>query len=110
MVTMQEKRPRRKYTKDFKLEAVRRLREGYKSGPALSKELGISRSLLYLWKEQVDSFGQLAFPGNGRKLSKSEEYREIGRLNKKLKQLEEENAVLKKTVQLFALQSQNDIG
>jgi transposase len=61
---------RQTFTKEFKLEAVRLLKAGRKSGADLARELGIKRNQLYKWKEEIDAHGDAAFPGKGRRGSK----------------------------------------
>ncbi len=57
---------RRRFTKEFKLAAVRRLEAG-ESGSALARELEVKREKLYDWLAQVERYGvEEAFPGAGR--------------------------------------------
>ncbi len=46
-------RIRTRYTKEFKLEAVRLLRLGQKPAAELALELGIRRNQLYKWAEEL---------------------------------------------------------
>ena len=58
---------RRRFTKEFKLAAVRRLAAG-ESGSALARELEVKREKLYDWLAQVERYGaEGAFPGPGRR-------------------------------------------
>ena len=58
---------RRRFTKEFKLAAVRRLEAG-ESGSALARELEVKREKLYDWLAQVERYGvEGAFPGAGRR-------------------------------------------
>ena len=58
---------RRRFTKEFKLAAVRRLEAG-ESGSALARELEVKRAKLYDWLAQVERYGvEGAFPGPGRR-------------------------------------------
>lgn len=58
---------RRRFTKEFKLAAVRRLEAG-ESGSALARELEVKREKLYDWQAQVERYGmEGAFPGPGRR-------------------------------------------
>ncbi len=47
---------RRRFTKEFKLAAVRRLEAG-ESGSALARELEVKREKLYDWLAQVERYG-----------------------------------------------------
>jgi len=53
---------RQSYSREFKLEAVRLLNEGKKKGADLARELGIKRNQLYKWKEEIEVYGDDAFP------------------------------------------------
>src|ERR1035437_1041779 len=57
---------RRKFTKEFKLDAVQRLRAGEPAG-LVARSLEVSRQELYRWSRDVDKFGERAFPGVGQK-------------------------------------------
>jgi transposase-like protein len=93
---------RQSFTREFKREAVRLLEEGKKTGAELARELGIKRNQLYKWKEQVDSYGERAFPGHGRRPSTGSQAEENARLKRELKRVEEENEILKKAAAFFA--------
>jgi transposase-like protein len=57
---------RRKFTREFKLDAVQRLRAGEPTG-LVARSLEVSRQELYRWSRDVDKFGERAFPGVGQK-------------------------------------------
>ena len=57
---------RRKFTREFKLDAVQRLRAGEPAGLVV-RSLEVSRQELYGWSRDVDKFGERAFPGVGQK-------------------------------------------
>lgn len=52
-------------TKEFKLEAVRLMKEAHKPASEIAMELGIRRNQLYTWAEQLERSGELAFKGRG---------------------------------------------
>jgi len=83
------KRKYRKYDASFKSDAVSQLKSG-RSAKELSELLGVSESLLYKWK--TESTG-------GRNREQSEE---IKRLRRQLKEVEEENVILKKALSIFS--------
>ena len=57
---------RRRFGRAFKLEVVRRMQAG-ESGTALSRELGIKRTILYRWRDAVRDGGEEALrDGPGR--------------------------------------------
>lgn len=57
---------RQRFSKEFKLEAVRLLELGGKPASRLALELGIRRNLLYKWRDRFADKGGDAFPGSGR--------------------------------------------
>ena len=93
---------RQTFTKEFKLEAVRLLNEGKKAGAGLARELGIKRNQLYKWKEEIETHGDAAFPGQGRRGSADSQAAENARLKRELAVAREENEILKKTAAFFA--------
>lgn len=94
-------RQRTRFTKEFKLEAVRLLELGQKPATQLALELGIARNQLYKWQEQLKKTGESnAFQGPGRK--KTEDLSEIERLRRELKKVTEERDILKKAAAYFA--------
>ena len=93
------KRERRKFDKQFKLDAVRLITEGRKSTAAIARDLGIDVTTLYGWKRALSNHGADAFPGQGRLLPEAEEMR---RLEREIAALKEENAILKKAMGYFA--------
>jgi len=46
-------RERQRYSKEFKLAAVKLLQSGTKPGTLIAMELGIQRNLLYKWAEAL---------------------------------------------------------
>lgn len=94
-------RKRTRYTKEFKLEAVRLLELGEKAGAQLALELGVARNQIYKWQTQLRAKGEgQAFLGPGAK--PISEQSEIERLKRELKQVTDERDILKKTAVYFA--------
>ena len=56
---------RRQYTREFKLEAVRLIRERGVSYAQASKDLGVHPTQLRNWVKQLADDPQHAFPGHG---------------------------------------------
>lgn len=94
---------RKRFSREFKLEAVRRLEQGDKSAADLARELGIKRNQLYKWKEQLSAKGEAAFPGHGRPANDKDA--EIARLRGELERVREERDILKKAARYFAKES-----
>lgn len=93
------RRSRRKYSAEFKLEAVRMVMEQGRTVVEVADNLGIDRSLLQRWKSQVKADGEGAFPGNGRPKPSDEE---LQRLRRELAQTRQERDILKKALAYFA--------
>ena len=89
---------RKKFSKSFKLEVVRQLKKGDKSATVLARELGLRRNQLYKWQRQVELKGEAAFSGQGRRAPPSD----VEALQRRIAELEEENAILKKAEAYFA--------
>ena len=91
-------RVRRAFTPQFKKDAVA-LVLGGRSVTEVARNLGIARSLLQRWKDQLERVPQEAFPGKGNLTSQAEELRT---LKKKLRDVTEERDILKKALAYFA--------
>ena len=91
---------RRRYTREFKLEAVRLVNESGRSLTEVAKELGVRRDLMQRWKAECDAgFPEASFPGNGQ-LSSTEA--EVRRLRRELDEVKQERDFLKKAAAYFA--------
>jgi transposase len=87
-----EKRPRKIYTREFKIEAVRMTTEGGMSVAQAARDLEINENTLHNWRRQFRQWG--AAPNAGREaLSQAEE---IQRLRKELTETQKERDFLKK--------------
>ena len=94
-------KPRKKYTKEFKLEAVRLVVEKDRPARQIALDLGINESLLHQWKSRALKDGDLAFPGNGRTATNDLE-EENRKLRKELAQVKQDREILKKAAAYFA--------
>ena len=90
---------RKRYSREFKLEAVRLLEQSDKPIAELARELGIRRNLLYKWRDTLSEKGEASFPGAGRKRDFEEEN---ARLRRELELVKEERDILKKAAAYFA--------
>src|SRR5207244_11442166 len=86
---------RRKFTKEFKLGAVQRLRAGEPAG-LVARSLEVSRQELHRWSRDVEKFGERAFPGVGQK--RAEETR-IAELERKIGQQGREIDVVQRALE-----------
>ncbi len=92
---------RRKFSEEFKREAVALSYSSGKTIDEVADDLGIHRSLLTRWRGEVKESGQQAFPGHGaQKLTPLEE--ENIRLKRELAVVIEEREILKKAVSIFS--------
>ena len=91
------RKPRRKYTKQFKADAVRLVREGSGSQSDVARHLGIGPSLLSAWVLRAESKEE-------RKDATldSKEQAEVERLRREVEQLRMERDFLKKAAAFFA--------
>ena len=90
---------RKRFSAEFKREAVRLLETSQKQPSDLARELGVRRNQLYKWKEQLSRRGEGAFPGSGRATASRDE---LTRLRKELEKVKEERDILKKAAAYFA--------
>jgi transposase-like protein len=94
---MSEKRKRRRFTAEFKAEAVQRLLEGGKGLGEVATELGLSPGQLSGWRNE-----HLA-AGSAEALARQKaEAAELARLRRENKRLEEEVEILRKAAAFFA--------
>jgi len=97
-----EKQERRRYTKEFKLEAVRLVRTGIPKA-RVARDLGIHLSVLKLWLRQFDQDPDNPFPGKGKMRP---EEAELFRLKHELMKVTAERDILKKALAYFAKEPQ----
>ena len=87
-----EKKPRKVYTREYKIEAVRLTTEGGIAVAQAARDLEINENTLHNWRRQFRQWG--AGPGAGKDaLSQAEEVQRLRRENAKLR---EERDFLKK--------------
>ena len=92
------KNKRTVYPKEFKLEAVRLVLERGITAAQVARDLGLNAELIYRWKREFQNDPAFSFPGHG-KVSGDEA--ELRRLQRRVKELEEERDILKKTLGYF---------
>ena len=90
---------RRKFTREFKLEAVRLIKERCVSYAQASQDLGVHTSQLRDWVKKFADDPQHAFPGQGQM---KPEQLEIERLRREVHKLKTERDILKKAAAYFA--------
>ena len=62
---MEEKRVRRKYDRQFKLDAVDMVLKQGRSVASVARDLGVDSNTLHLWKNAAMAKHADAFPGHG---------------------------------------------
>jgi len=90
--------PRKSYTAEYKLEAIRLASDPESSIKKAAEGLGIPEGQLYRWMRAHKKSGNGAFPGKG-VVSRDEE---LFQLRRELKRVTEERDFLKKTATFFA--------
>ena len=95
------RKPRQEYSPEFKREAVRLLERGDKESSQLARELGVRRNQLYKWQQEIQTYGDAAFPGKGNR-SRKAGVDETRALKAEIAKLREENEILKKAALYFA--------
>jgi transposase len=92
---------RRKYNKEFKMEAIRMYENGERTVSEVERELGITAGLLCKWKENLNKQPKKeeAFPGNGR-LTDTEAH--IRQLEREILQLRQDKDILKKVLTIYS--------
>ncbi len=90
---------RRQSTREFKVEAVRLVRERGVSVAQASGDLDVHENLLRKWVKDFDADPRQAFPGQG---NMKPEQAEIERLRREVQKLKVERDILKKAAAYFA--------
>ena len=88
-----------KYTAEFKKNVLARVELGIESQAQIARDLGINENTLSGWVKKARLKPEDPFPGSGNVSSDDERMR---RLEKELRDLREENEILKKAAAYFA--------
>ena len=92
---------RKRYSAEFKRQALRRANEPGMTDAVVCEELGVSIRQLRRWREAVQEHGEdNAFPGHGKPRDQ-----ELADLRRKLKRVTEERDFLKEAARYFAKES-----
>lgn len=90
---------RRSYTREFKFEAVKLIRDRGVSYAQASRDLGVHANVLRKWVADYEADPAQAFPGQGQM---KPEATEIERLRREVTKLKAERDILKKAAAYFA--------
>ena len=93
---------RRKYTKEFKLEAIQLVNLQGGNASAVARNLGIKPNILTRWIREHKADTEYAFPGLGKLKEPEEEFRQ---LRKELADTQMERDILKKALAIFSTSS-----
>ncbi len=94
---------RKKYTKEFKLDAVSLVAEQGYSRSEAARNLGINNQMLGRWVKELQTEEGQAFRGNGKLTPEQEEVR---MLKSQVKRVQMEKEILKKATVFFAKETQ----
>ncbi len=89
---------RRSFSREFKFEAVKLVKERGVSVTQAAKDLGISQSVLGRWVREAGADPMPAFPGRGQR---KPDDAEVARLRRELAKTKAERDILKKTIGYF---------
>lgn len=90
---------RRQFTREFKIEAVRLVRERGVSVAQAARDLDVHENVLRKWVKEFGTDPGQAFPGHGQMRP---EQLEIERLRREVAKLKAERDILKKAAAYFA--------
>jgi len=102
------RKDRKRYSREFKIEAIRQSNESGKPITQVARELDISVHHLYRWRDELAKHEESAFVGSGR--SKPDAANdELLRLRRENARLREERDILKKSLTFFVKESEKGI-
>jgi transposase len=93
---------RRRFGREFKVEAVRLVRERGVSVAQASRDIDVHENVFRKWVREFGSDPKQAFPGHGQQ---KPEQLEIDRLRREVMKLKAERDILKKAAAYFARES-----
>ena len=89
---------RRKFSREFKIEAVRMVTEGGHTAVQVARDLELAPDMLRRWRKELRREGE-AFPGAG---TMKPEDAKLQRLQRDLKRVRQERDILKKALAIFS--------
>lgn len=94
---------RRRFDRQFKLDAVRMTQESDRPIAEIARELGVDPKVLYRWRDEFISDTEHSFPGKG---NLKPEEAELRLLRRELALVKEERDILKKALAVFSRRGQ----
>jgi transposase len=89
----------KQYSAEFKMEAVRRVERTIEPVSKVAADLGVNENTLHGWIKRYRDKPITPFPGSGRLSPEDEQLR---KLERQVRDLREENEILKKAAAYFA--------
>lgn len=93
------KKPRRKFTGEFKIGAVKLVLDQGMTRTKVAKDLGVNINQVSKWINEYQANGSDSFPGNGQLSSNDRRIRDLEQENRQLRM---ERDILKKATAFFA--------
>jgi transposase len=93
---------RKKYSREFKREAVGLVLEHGYSCEAAGRSLGVRGALVGRWRREIEAKAEEAFPGKGKRSGDQQRIHELEAENRRLRM---EKEILKKATVFFAKES-----
>ncbi len=91
---------RKRYSAEFKREAIRRAGEEGMTDVQVCEDLGVSTRQLRRWRDELRAHGEKAFPGHGKSHDQ-----ELTQLRREFAKVKQERDFLKEAVAYFAKES-----
>jgi transposase len=93
---------KKRYDVAFKKDIAQVYLDGRRTAPSLADELGLHVNTIYKWAEQYKTDPDNAFPGSGNMKPNDAD---LMKAKRRIRELEEENEILKKAAAYFAKNS-----
>lgn len=90
---------RRKFSREFKIEAVRMVTQEGHSVAQVARDLDVRPDMIRRWRKKLEQEDGDAFPGAGRLKPSGAE---LQRLRRDLKRIRQERDILKKALAIFS--------
>jgi len=89
----------KRYRAEFKIETIKLVTELGQDVKSVASDIGVHENTIYKWIQKYQENQEEPFVGNGHQRSEEAELRKA---NKKISDLEQEVAILKKAIAMFS--------
>ncbi|MBT9140629.1 MAG: hypothetical protein DDT30_01207 [Dehalococcoidia bacterium] len=89
----------KQYSAEFKLEAVKRIERTGEPVSRVAADLGVNENTLHGWLKRYRDKPNMPFPGSG---NLSPDDAQVKKMERQIRELREENEILKKAAAYFA--------